>query len=97
MAPPLWAPSGRRPEDPALADGRRRLSFGDLEERTNAVGHGLEAAGLAPGDHVLLVMGNRTEFVETLLGAMRAGMVVTPAKTGLTGEELAYLADDAGT
>ena len=97
MAPPLWAPSGRRPEDPALADGRHRLSFGDLEARTNAVGHGLEAAGLAPGDHVLLVMGNRTEFVETLLGAMRAGMVVTPAKTGLTAEELAYLADDAGT
>lgn len=97
MAPPLWEAGGRRPQDPALADDRRTLSWQDLEDRTNALGHGLEAAGLAPGDHVLLVMGNRTEFVESLLGAMRAGMVVTPAKTGLTAEELAYLADDAGT
>ena len=97
MAPPLWEAGGRRPQDPALADGRRALSWQELEDRTNAVGHGLEAAGLTPGDHVLLVMGNRTEFVEVLLGALRAGMVVTPAKTGLTGEELAYLAGDAGS
>jgi long-chain acyl-CoA synthetase len=93
----LWEPSGRRPDEPALADGRRRFTWQELEWRTNAFGHGLGALGLVPGDHVLLAAGNRVEFVEGLVGAMRAGMVITPAKTGLTEEELAYLADDAGT
>jgi long-chain acyl-CoA synthetase len=93
----LWEPNGRRPDEPALADGTGVLTWQDLEWRTNAFGHGLEALGLAPGDHVLLVAGNRYEFVEALVGAMRAGMVVTPAKTGLTEEELAYLVEDAGT
>ena len=96
-APPLWAPSGRRPADPAAADGNRTRTWEELEGRTNAFGHGLETLGLAPGDHVLLVAGNRLEFLEGLLGAMRAGMVVTPAKSGLTEEELAYIAQDAGT
>jgi acyl-CoA synthetase (AMP-forming)/AMP-acid ligase II len=80
-----------------LADGGCTLSWQELEWRTNAFGSGLQALGLAPGDHVLLVAGNRHEFVEGLVGAMRAGMVVTPAKTGLTEEELAYIAEDAGT
>jgi long-chain acyl-CoA synthetase len=93
----LWEPSGRRPIEPVLADVGSTLSWQDLEWRTNAFAHGLEGSGLAPGDHVLLVAGNRHEFIEALLGAMRAGMVVTPAKTGLTEEELVYLAEDAGT
>ncbi|HAM00706.1 MAG TPA: hypothetical protein DCQ30_00525 [Acidimicrobiaceae bacterium] len=96
-APRLWDPSHCRPEDEAVTDGRRTLSWHELELRTNAFGHGLEALGLAPGDHVLLVAGNRHEFIEGLIGAMRAGMVVTPAKAGLTVEELAYIADDAGS
>ena len=34
------------------------------------MGHGTEAMGLAPGDHVAVVVGNRTEFIEVLLGPL---------------------------
>ncbi len=94
-SPTLAELVGRAPTDEALRDARRRVTWGELEARTNAVGHGLEALGARPGDHVALVAGNRAEFVEVLLGALRAGMVVTPVKTTWTGSEIAYVARDA--
>lgn len=88
---------GRAPRDEALRDARRRVTWGELESRTNAVGHGLEALGARPGDHLTLAAGNRAEFVEVLLGALRSGLVVTPVKTSWTADEVAYVVDDAGS
>ena len=96
-SPPIWQLAGVSPQAIALEDHRRRVSFGELEERTNAFGHGLEALGVQPGDHVALVAGNRVEFVEALLGAMRAGMLVTPVKTSWTAAEIEYVLRDAGS
>jgi long-chain acyl-CoA synthetase len=96
-APPIWTLAGVSPQAVALEDHRRRVTFGELEQRTNAIGNGLEALGLRPGDHVALVASNRAEFIEALLGAMRAGMVVTPVKISWTAAEIEYLLRDAGT
>ena len=89
--------AGVSPRAIALEDHRRRVSFGELEDHTNAFGHGLEALGVAPGGHVALVASNRIEFVEALLGAMRAGMLVTPIKTSWTAAEIEYVLRDAGS
>jgi hypothetical protein len=40
LAPPIWELAGMSPRAIALQDHRRRISFGELEERTNAFGHG---------------------------------------------------------
>ena len=96
-APPIWEIAGVTPDAIALEDHERSVTFGELELRSNAFGHGFEALGLAPGDHVALATGNRAEFVEALLGAMRAGMVVTPVKTSWTPAEMEYLLRDAGS
>jgi long-chain acyl-CoA synthetase len=96
-APPLWELSHRAPSDAALADDRRGLTWRELDERTNSVGHGVEDMGLDPGAHVTLVAGNRVEFVETLLGVQRAGMVVTPLKTSWTPSEIEVVLRDAET
>ena len=96
-AAPIWELAGVSPRAIALEDDRRRVTFGELEERTNAIGNGLEALGVRPGDHVALVAGNRVEFVESLIGAMRAGMAVTPVKTSWTAAEIEYLLRDAGS
>ena len=94
-APPIWQLATRGPGDLAVEDERRQVTWRELEERTNAVGHGVEAMGLAPGDHVALVVGNRAEFVEVVLGVQRAGMVVTPLKTSWTPNEIGVVLDDA--
>jgi len=97
LAPPLWSLVGRRPSDVALADDRDTRTWQELESRTNAVGHGAEALGLVPGDHLALVAGNRAAFVEVVLGVQRAGMVVSPLKRTWTAEEIAPVLADAGT
>jgi len=96
-APEIWRLAGASPDAVALEDDCRRVTWGELEERTNAFGHGLEALGVKPGDHVALVASNRVEFVEALLGGMRAGMVVTPVKTSWTAAEIEYVLRDAGS
>jgi long-chain acyl-CoA synthetase len=96
-APSLGELAGRPPGDPALIDSRRSITWGELEERTNAMANGLLALGAVPGDHVTLVAGSRAEYFEALLGAWRAGMVFTPTKTGSTVRELDHLLTDAGT
>jgi long-chain acyl-CoA synthetase len=94
-APALWTLARREPADPAIRDVRRALTWADLERETNQFGRGLEALGLAPGDHVAVVARNHVEFLVAVIGAQRAGMVVTPVKTGWTAAEIAYLLGDA--
>ncbi|MDQ1696207.1 MAG: long-chain acyl-CoA synthetase, partial [Frankiaceae bacterium] len=81
----------------AVEDGTLRLTWDELESRANAVGHGLEALGAEAGSHVALCIGNRTEFVEAVLGAWRVGCAYTPLKTGWTADEIGFVLDDAQT
>ena len=39
-APPIWQLAGVSPQAIALEDHQRRVSFAELEERTNAFGTG---------------------------------------------------------
>lgn len=97
-APAIHEISGADPAGIALSDPARRVTWRELEERTNALGRGLEGAlGVPLRSHVVLAASNRTEFIEALIGAMRAGFVVTPVKTSWTAEELGYVLEDAGT
>jgi long-chain acyl-CoA synthetase len=94
-APPLWTLAHREPGDLALDDGRRSLTWAELDAETNAFGHGLVAHGLEPGDHVSVVARNHVEYLVAIIGIQRAGMVVTPVKTGWTPSEIGYLLRDA--
>ncbi|MCC7487163.1 MAG: acyl--CoA ligase [Burkholderiales bacterium] len=75
----------------------RPASFRELDAGCNAVARGLSRAGLAPGDRVGILSLNRIEFVMTVLGAMRAGVVPVPVNVKLPPEGVAYILKDAGT
>jgi long-chain acyl-CoA synthetase len=96
-APAIWEISGGAPDTTALRGPGRCVTWRELEARTNALGRGIEAAGIPLRSHLVLAASNRSEFIEVLLGAMRAGYVVTPVKTSWTVEELGHVLDDAGT
>jgi len=55
-----------------------------------------EEAGLLPGDHIALLIGNRIEFVEAVLAGMLSGLWVTPINTHLTKNECDYIRRDCG-
>ena len=82
------------PDKEALIYGPQRITYGELEERTNRVANGLAALGIGAGDHVAVLVKNDPRFVETLLGALRTGASVTPATTRAHYTTLAHIMQD---
>ncbi|MBI5319136.1 AMP-binding protein [Bradyrhizobium sp.] len=72
----------------AGTDREAKLSFAELSRRSNQVANFLRAQGLKRGDHLLLLLGNVVPLWETMLAAMKLGVVVIPATTLLTADEL---------
>ncbi|MBR0827490.1 AMP-binding protein [Bradyrhizobium manausense] len=72
----------------AAQDRQTKLSFETLSRRSNQVANFLRAQGLKRGDHLLLLLGNVVPLWETMLAAMKLGVVVIPATTLLTADEL---------
>ena len=54
-------------------DGSERWSYGKLAAAVRGTGTGLKQAGFAPGDIVLMRLGNTVEFPFAYLGAIAAG------------------------
>ena len=72
----LLAASARRFSDkPAILSGDDRISYGALDAAANRFAHGLIRAGIAPGDRVAILCGNRPEYAVAYFGIARAGAV----------------------
>jgi acetyl-CoA synthetase len=72
----------------AASDSEIKLSFVELSRRSSQVANFLRSLGLKRGDHLLLLLGNVVPLWETMLAAMKLGVVVIPATTLLTPNEL---------
>jgi acetyl-CoA synthetase len=72
----------------AAANKETKLSFAALSRRSNQMANFLRAQGLRRGDHLLLLLGNVVPLWETMLAAIKLGVVVIPATTLLTPDEL---------
>jgi len=68
----------RAPAAVALVEGDKRISYRELDAGIDAVAGNLARRGLAKGDRLALLIGNRAEFVLALLGAARIGVIVVP-------------------
>ena len=85
----------RDQEHPAIVTGSERISYGELDRRSDAVAAGLMAAGLEPGGAVMLQLPNVPEFVISLHGILKAGGVVIPTNTLYKAGELSYVLENA--
>jgi acetyl-CoA synthetase len=79
--PALWLIQDQAPEV--------RRSFAELRSRSNQVANLLRRQGARRGDRLLLMLPNVAPLWETLLGAMKLGVVVVPATPQLAGADLA--------
>src|ERR1700730_13820537 len=79
--PALWIVDAGSNREPTPA-------FAALSRRSNQVATFLRAQGLKRGEHLLLLLGNVVPLWETMLAAMKLGVVVIPATTLLTPDEL---------
>ena len=84
------------PDKTALifGDTGAKLTYRELDERSNRVAQALWAWGLRPGDAVAAIMTNEERFFELFWGAMRSGLFFTPVNWHLSAEEMQYVVDD---
>ena len=71
--------AAERPDDFALRDGTRRLTWRALLAIVDAVAADLDAAGLKRGERVAVWLPNRVEAVAVLLASSRQGYVCNPS------------------
>ncbi|MFN8892415.1 MAG: AMP-binding protein, partial [Betaproteobacteria bacterium] len=70
-------------------DGTRTVaSFERMSERSSQVACWLQGLGLARGDRVLLMLGNELPLWETMLACIKLGLVMIPATTLLSRDDL---------
>ncbi|MFD4405005.1 long-chain fatty acid--CoA ligase [Nocardia sp. NPDC058499] len=88
--------SRRYPHRDALVLGDTRISYSELDARSNQVANLLVSRGIAPGDTVAMSFPNVPEFPIVYYGILKAGAVVVPLNIMLKGREIAYHLEDSG-
>ncbi|MFD3925769.1 long-chain fatty acid--CoA ligase [Streptomyces sp. NPDC058614] len=80
----------------ALVDGDRRITYSELDRRTDQLAHALSDLGVRQGDRVAVLMTNSAAFLETLFAATKLGAVFVPINFRLAPPEVAHLLADSG-
>ncbi|MEH6549123.1 MAG: acyl-CoA synthetase [Pseudomonadales bacterium] len=84
-----------KPDDLALVCEQRRLSYAQLEERTNRLAHYWQSLGFGEGDHIGLQLRNGSEYIEGMLAAYKIRAVPININFNYVENELAYIYDNA--
>ncbi len=80
----------------AITDLSESRTWIELEDRIHQLAQHLSVdLHVGAGDHIALLIGNRIEFVESVLAGMLCGAWVTPINTHLTAAEISYICDDS--
>jgi acetyl-CoA synthetase len=84
-----YAEGNRNPALTVVREGSNETtSFAEISERSKRVARWLRDAGAERGDRVLVMLTNVTPLWETMLAAIRLGLVVIPATPQLTSRDL---------
>jgi len=79
----------------ALVFERKRLTYGQIEERVNRLANALMGVGLRKGGRVTILSENTYKYVEVYIAASKAGLSVTPLNFRLSDKELLYIINDS--
>lgn len=79
------------PERPFVVTDERSWSYQEIQSWSHRLADGLWAAGVRPGDHVALLMGNQCEFVACKIAIARVGAVTVPINFLNRRDEIGYV------
>ncbi|WP_299148173.1 class I adenylate-forming enzyme family protein [uncultured Tateyamaria sp.] len=77
-----------------LPEEVQSLTYGALKAAVLGTGAGFQRAGFAPGDKVLMRLGNTVDFPVAYLSALAVGLVPIPTSATLTSPEVATIIAD---
>ena len=83
------------PDRIAVVDGEVRLSYADLDERGNRIGHYLASQGVGKDDHVGIYAQNSHKWLEAMLGCLKIRAVPINVNYRYVEDELSYLIGNA--
>jgi long-chain acyl-CoA synthetase len=83
-------------DDNAYACMDKKLTYGQLDEMSRAMGAWLQSKGLERGDRVAIMMPNVLQYPVCLAGILRAGYVVVNVNPLYTPRELEHQLKDSG-
>ena len=86
------ASAQRYGDEVALIDELGTLTFREVDERTNALAHGLAANGIAEGDNVGLMCRNHRGFIESVVACSKLGAHVLFLNTAFSAPQLTDVA-----
>jgi acyl-CoA synthetase (AMP-forming)/AMP-acid ligase II len=86
--------AARYPEKEFLVWRDRRITYGFMMQKVDALVAGLVGKGLAVGDRVGLCMGNSPEYVLAYFAVLHAGAVVVPVSDQMNGRTIANILND---
>ncbi|MER9067985.1 acyl--CoA ligase [Mesorhizobium sp. M0902] len=86
--------ASRLGEKVALVCGNQRVTYGDLDMRSNAIAHHLTDAGIARGDRVVVFADNTVEAVIAFWAVLKANAVVCIVNPLTKSDKLDYLLND---
>jgi amino acid adenylation domain-containing protein len=87
--------AAQAPDAHALARGRERLTYGELERRANQLAHHLAGLGVGPEVRVGLCLQRSADMVVALLGVLKAGGAYVPLDPSYPPDRLAFMMEDA--
>ncbi len=84
------------PHKTALVYQDTRLSYLELNQRTNRLAKALLGLGLEKGDRVAVLANNCSQYVEIYFATAKDGLPIVPLNTNLDVDGLAYIINDSG-
>jgi fatty-acyl-CoA synthase len=83
------------PDAQAQVQGDRRVSWSESDRRANGIAHTLLERGAAEQDKVAQYLYNGPEYIESMFGTFKAGLVPINTNYRYQDDELVYLWDNA--
>jgi len=83
-----------QPDATALRFLGHTTTWAELDRRVTVLAGALRRRGVGFGDRVLILMLNRTEFIESFLAANKIGAIAVPVNFRMTPPEIAFLVSD---
>jgi amino acid adenylation domain-containing protein len=84
----------RLPDKIALVCQKQRITYTEIDQRSNALAHALEKRGVGRGDRVLIFADNTVETVVAFWAVLKANAVVSVVNPLTKVDKLAYLLQD---
>ncbi|MFI6318918.1 amino acid adenylation domain-containing protein [Nonomuraea sp. NPDC050556] len=90
-----YADAPSRPEAIAVVSGERRVSYAELDDRSNRLARELIARGVTSGSHVAVALPRSADLIIALLAVVKAGGCYVPLSPDAPPSRLRYILDDS--